>query len=118
MAGNFSSKDRDVIQLSRDEALRLGHDYIGTEPMRLPISEFLIRLHKVKKFDPKGEYTKQFVPELKELPKKYLYKPWEAPANVLEAAGVKLGETYPEPVVDVKTSRLKALDAFQMTKGS
>jgi ATP-dependent Clp protease ATP-binding subunit ClpC len=30
MEGNFSSKVRDVIQFSREEALRLGHDYIGT----------------------------------------------------------------------------------------
>tara|TARA_R110002096_G_scaffold329006_1_gene523000 strand:+ start:38899 stop:41499 length:2601 start_codon:yes stop_codon:yes gene_type:complete len=37
MEGNFSSKVRDVIQFSREEALRLGHDYIGTEYLILGI---------------------------------------------------------------------------------
>jgi deoxyribodipyrimidine photo-lyase len=71
-----------------------------------------------EKFDPKGEYTRHFVPELKDLPDKYLYRPWEAPEAVLKAAKVSLGTNYPNPIIDVKTSRLKALDAYQMTKGS
>ena len=64
------------------------------------------------KFDPDGEYTKKFLPELKDLPIKYLYSPWEAPADVLEQANIKLGENYPKPIVDLKESREKALDAF------
>jgi ATP-dependent Clp protease ATP-binding subunit ClpC len=37
MEGHFSSRVRDVIQFSREEALRLGHDYIGTEHLMLGI---------------------------------------------------------------------------------
>jgi ATP-dependent Clp protease ATP-binding subunit ClpC len=37
MDGNFSNRVNDVIRLSRDEALRLGHDYIGTEHLLLGI---------------------------------------------------------------------------------
>lgn len=37
MEGNFSSRVNDVIRLSRDEAIRLGHDYIGTEHLLLGI---------------------------------------------------------------------------------
>jgi len=37
MEGNFSSRVNDVIRLSREEALRLGHDYIGTEHLLLGI---------------------------------------------------------------------------------
>ncbi len=37
MEGNFSSKVRDVIQFSREEAIRLNHDYIGTEHLILGI---------------------------------------------------------------------------------
>ncbi len=37
MEGNFSSRVKDVIQFSREEALRLGHDYIGTEHLMLGI---------------------------------------------------------------------------------
>ncbi len=37
MEGNFSDRLQDVIRLSREEALRLGHDYIGTEHLLLGI---------------------------------------------------------------------------------
>ena len=68
------------------------------------------------KFDPEGEYTKKFLPELKDLPIKYLYSPWEAPEDVLEQANVKLGENYPNPIVDLKESREKALSAFDQIR--
>ena len=37
MEGNFSERVNDVIRMSREEALRLGHDYIGTEHLLLGI---------------------------------------------------------------------------------
>jgi ATP-dependent Clp protease ATP-binding subunit ClpC len=37
MEGNFSNRVTEVIKLSREEALRLGHDYIGTEHLLLGI---------------------------------------------------------------------------------
>ena len=37
MESNFSNRVNDVIRLSREEALRLGHDYIGTEHLLLGI---------------------------------------------------------------------------------
>lgn len=64
------------------------------------------------KFDPSGEYTRHYVPELKSLPDKYLFSPWEAPQDVLQQTGVRLGETYPYPIVDLRTSRERALKAF------
>ncbi len=66
-----------------------------------------------EKFDPMGEYTRCYVPELKTVPDRYLFKPWEAPDDVLNKAGVIIGRDYPEPIVDVKQSRLRALEAFQ-----
>ncbi len=71
-----------------------------------------------EKFDGAGEYTRRFVPELAGLPDKYLYQPWAAPDEVLEEAGVKLGDNYPKPIVDVKASRERALDAFKALKAA
>ena len=65
------------------------------------------------KFDPEGIYTRKFVPELNKIPVKYLFNPWEAPKDVLCSAGVTLGENYPFPIVDLKYSRERALDAYQ-----
>ncbi len=67
-----------------------------------------------KKFDPTGEYIRKFIPELRNFPLKYLFEPWECPPNTLK--NFKLGINYPFPIVDVKTSREKALDAFAKIK--
>ena len=44
-------------------------------------------------------------------------QPWQAPAAVLERAGVRLGETYPCPIVDHGEARRRALAAFDVVKG-
>ncbi len=66
-----------------------------------------------EKFDPDGSYTRRFVPELASLPDKYLFRPWQAPADLLDEAGVSLGQTYPHPIADLKASRESALAAFK-----
>ncbi|MBC2604640.1 cryptochrome/photolyase family protein [Pelagicoccus albus] len=69
-----------------------------------------------ERFDAKGEYTRKWVPELARLPDKYLFKPWEAPANVLEYAGVDLGGNYPQPIVSHAEGRAAALEAYAKLK--
>ena len=66
-----------------------------------------------KKFDPEGLYVRRFVPELAEMPDKFIHNPWEAPSEVLSAANVALGDNYPEPIVDLRFSRERALAAFK-----
>lgn len=50
--------------------------------------------------DAEGVFTRTWAPELAELPGSFLHEPWKAPHDVLERAGVRLGETYPERLVD------------------
>ena len=69
-----------------------------------------------EKFDPDGEYIRKYVPELKNLPLKYLYNPSEAPSEILDKAEIVLGKDYPLPIVNLKASREKALDAFKSLK--
>lgn len=61
------------------------------------------------KFDPTAAYIREFVPELANLPDKYIHAPWDAPDDVLTEAGVTLGKTYPKPIVDHFAERDKAL---------
>lgn len=71
-----------------------------------------------EKFDADGEYVKKWCPELKDIPNKYIHKPWECPPLELQAAGVTLGEDYPHPIVDHKEARERALTALSEVTGS
>jgi deoxyribodipyrimidine photo-lyase len=66
-----------------------------------------------QKFDRDGRYVRRWVPELAQLPDKHVHAPWGAPPAVLAAAGVRLGENYPRPIVDHATARAEALAAFR-----
>ena len=61
-----------------------------------------------EKFDKEGEYVKKWIPELKDLSKKFIHKPWE-----LNDGKFKLGRDYPFPIVKHEEARLKALNAFK-----
>jgi len=65
-----------------------------------------------EKFDSDGAYIRRFVPELAKLDSRHLHAPWRAPDSALAAAGVRLGETYPRPIVDLDEGRARALRAF------
>lgn len=69
-----------------------------------------------EKFDKDGEYIRKWVPELRDMPNKYIHKPWEAPEHILQKANIKLGDTYPLPVVDHKAARERALCAYKSMK--
>lgn len=69
-----------------------------------------------QKFDTEGNYVRQWIPELAKLPNKYLFNPWQATSEVLSAANIILGQDYPLPVVDLKSSRETALAAFSSLK--
>lgn len=69
-----------------------------------------------EKFDKNGNYLKKWVPELAQLPSKYIHAPWQAPISILNEHGIALGKTYPLPIVDLSQSRSDALTAFSKIK--
>ena len=56
--------------------------------------------------DPNADYVTQFIPELASVPVKRRHSPWTA----------TLPDRYPAPIVDLKSSRQRAIDAFKELK--
>jgi deoxyribodipyrimidine photo-lyase len=59
-----------------------------------------------QKFDPDGDYIREWVPELRALGQREIHEPWAAPGGVD-------GTGYPAPILDLKQTRREALDAYE-----
>ncbi len=71
-----------------------------------------------EKFDPQGKFIRRYLPELANVPDKYLHAPWAMPANVQAACGVAIGRDYPTPVVEHKLQRERALELYKVVSMS
>ena len=66
-----------------------------------------------RRYDTAGVYLRKWLPELGRLSDRAIHAPWLAPETVLAKAGVRLGESYPLPMVDHATARQRALDVWR-----
>jgi deoxyribodipyrimidine photo-lyase len=69
-----------------------------------------------EKFDPEGDYVRNWIPEIARLPNRYIHQPWTASPLERAAANVTPGYAYPEPIVDHTHARARALAAFKSLK--
>jgi deoxyribodipyrimidine photo-lyase len=69
-----------------------------------------------EKFDPKGSFIRRYVPEISPLPDRWIHAPWEASSHVLTEHGLRLGDSYPMPVVMHDQARVKTLLRYGVVK--
>ena len=68
---------------------------------------------QAKTYDPDGVYIRRYVPELANVPAKYLAEPWKMPEREQEKSGCDIGRDYPEPIVDHRLARQAALERYR-----
>ena len=71
-----------------------------------------------QRFDPEGKFIRRYVPQLARLPDKAIHAPWTATPVELGAAGVRLGQDYPGPIVDHAQARKRTLQRYAVTRSA
>jgi deoxyribodipyrimidine photo-lyase len=71
-----------------------------------------------QKFDPKAVYVRRWCPELNQLPNDVIHSPFAASSQTLSRANVKLGVTYPAPIVNHSAARSAALAGYDKVRGA
>ena len=69
-----------------------------------------------KRFDADGKFIRRYLPQLAKLPNGALHAPWEAKPELLQVAGIRLGENYPHPIVAHADARARTLQRYAAVK--
>jgi deoxyribodipyrimidine photo-lyase len=70
-----------------------------------------------QRFDPQGRFIRRYLPELARVPDRWIHAPWEMPPLEQVAAGCRIGQDYPAPVVDHARARELTLARFGRLRG-
>lgn len=60
--------------------------------------------------DADGVFIKTWIPELKDVPVSLIHEPWKMTAMEQSLYGLQIGKDYPEPIVDIESTRKAASD--------
>jgi deoxyribodipyrimidine photo-lyase len=71
-----------------------------------------------EKFDAQGKFIRRYLPQLAQLSQQAIHAPWQAAPLELAAAGVTLGQNYPQPLVAHDQARARTLARYAVVKKS
>jgi deoxyribodipyrimidine photo-lyase len=126
VAGSFLTKDLGIdwrwgerwfmrLLIDGDEANNNGNwqwiASVGVDPQPAYRRIYNPARH-MERFDPRGDYVRRYVPELRGVPDEYLREPWTMPVDVQREAGCVIGRDYPAPIVDHAAARRRALARY------
>jgi deoxyribodipyrimidine photo-lyase len=80
----------------------------GTGTDAAPYFRIFNPVNQGERFDPEGLYVRRFVPELRDVPDRFVHRPWEAP---------RPPDGYPAPIVDHAERREEALERYRAARG-
>lgn len=69
-----------------------------------------------KKFDPDGKFIRHWLPELVNIPDRFIHEPHLMDTAVQQQANCIIGKDYPAPIVDHKAARERTLQAYKVSK--
>ncbi len=69
---------------------------VGNDPRE---NRYFNIMSQARKYDPQGDYVRHWIPELAYLPGKKIHYPPELPTKELHQSGIRLGKSYPRPIV-------------------
>lgn len=83
----------------------------GTDPV--PYFRVFNPTRQSERFDPHGSFIKEWLPELENVKKKHIHEPSTMTEKEQKESGCMIGEDYPQPIVDHKTMRKRAIEMFK-----
>jgi len=85
----------------------------GTGTDAAPYFRIFNPILQSRKFDPDGTYIRRWVPELADVPDRFIHEPWRMPSEVQRASGCVVGQDYPLPIIDHAVMRQRVMDVYQ-----
>ncbi|HSJ73328.1 MAG TPA: deoxyribodipyrimidine photo-lyase [Miltoncostaeaceae bacterium] len=89
----------------------------GTGTDAAPYFRVLNPVRQARRFDPRGEYVRRYVPELRGVPDDRIFEPWTMTAEEQRAARCRIGSDYPAPRVDHGERRGLAIERYREARG-
>jgi deoxyribodipyrimidine photo-lyase len=90
----------------------------GTGTDAAPYFRVLNPTLQAQKFDPDGHYIRRYVPELRDVPDRFIHAPWQMGPEDQRAASCRIGHDYPAPIVDHAARRVEVLERYKAAQGS
>lgn len=69
-----------------------------------------------KRCDPNGDYIRRYVPELKNIPTKYIHEPWNTPLLNQAISGCAIGVSYPDRMIDLSLAFKRNMVAMNVLR--
>jgi len=86
----------------------------GTGTDAAPYFRIMNPILQGQRYDPDGEFVKSMLPELANVPAKFIHEPWLMPLELQRQCGCLIGRDYPSPIVDHHAARDAAIKKFQV----